>query len=156
MAAKHGIDAFLGRNTATWGSPTWAELTGIGGLTPGGGWDAVDINVRRSRVKMGAKVKIDIGFTGHILCEDSDAGYVAFMAAWRSLTATIDLIVLDGDVATVGSFGFRAEYQITEGGQDQPTDNVLWRDFKAVPYPTVNAPQFAEVTAGPAITYTTI
>ena len=156
MPLKHGIDCFLGRNTATWGSPTWVELTGVASLTPNGGWDAAEILIRRSRIKYGAKVTLDIGFSGRILCEDTDAGYTAFMTAFRSLTAVMDLLVLDGDIATIGAFGYRAEVQITAGAQDQSPGDVLYRDFTAVPYPTVNIPQYAEVTTGPVVTFTNI
>lgn len=157
MAAKHGIDAFLGRNTATFGSPTWVELTCTVEVTPNGGWATADIKTRASRVMFGAKVGIDVGFTFRVLCDDSDAGYVALMTAYRSLTATVDLICLDGPTTTVGSFGYRFIAQISEGAQEQPPDDVLYRSFKAVPYPqATDVPQYAEVTAGPAITYTSI
>lgn len=156
MALKHGIDCELLRNTATWGTPTWVELTGVANLTPNGGWDAAEIGIRRSRIKYGAKLRLDIGFSGRIICEDSDAGYTAFMTAFRSLTATMDLLILDGPITTVGSFGYRAEFQITAGAQDQPVDDVLYREFTAVPYPTTNLPQYAEVTTGPVTTLTTI
>lgn len=157
MSAKHGIDAFLGRNSATWGSPTWVEITGVADLTPGGGWETAEIRTRASRVIFAAKVAIDVGFSARILCDDADASYTALMTAWRSLTAIVDLICLDGDIATIGAFGFRAEFQVAEGGQPQPVNDVLYREFVMKPYPTsVNRPQFAEVTTGPAVTFTTI
>jgi hypothetical protein len=104
-----------------------------------------------------AKVALQIGFTARILCDDADTGYTALMTAWRSLTATVDILVIDGPVTTVGSFGFRAHYQVAEGAQPQPTNDVLYREFNFVPYPqATEVPQYAEVTTGPAFTYTNI
>jgi hypothetical protein len=157
MGAKHGIDAALYRNTATWGTPTWSEVLPVAELTPGGGWDAAEIKTRQSRVKFGAKVMLDIGFTLRMLCDDADANYTAIMTAFQSLTATLDLLVLDGDITTVGSFGYRALFQVTAGDQPQPVDDVLYRTFKLVPYPdSTNRPQYASITSGPATTLTTI
>ena len=157
MAAKHGIDAFLARNTGTFASPTWVELTGVNEVTPNGGWDMAEIITRASRVKFGAKTLIDVGFTFRILCDDADTGYTALMTAFRSLTATIDLLLLDGPVTTLGSFGYRFIAQLGQGAQPQPPDDVLWREFTATPYPqSSDVPQFAEVTTGPVITYTAI
>lgn len=157
MAAKHMIDAFLGRNTATWASPTWAELEGVADLTPGGGWETAEIRTRASRVIFYAKVAIEIGFTARILCDDADAGYTALMTAWRSLTADVDTLCIDGPTTTIGSFGFRGHFQVAEGSQAQPTNDVGYREFAFRPYPnSTEKPQFAEVTTGPAITFTNI
>jgi hypothetical protein len=126
-------------------------------VTPDGGWDIAEIMTRASRVKFGAKVNLNIGFTCRVLCDDGDAGYTALMTAFRSLTATVDLILLDGPTTTVGSFGFRGHFQVAEGGQPQPPDDVLYREFRLVPYPqATETPQYAEVTTGPAITYTAV
>ena len=157
MSAKHGIDSFLGRNSASWASPTWVELECVVSVTPNAGWQTAEIKTRASRVTFGAKVGIPLEFTTRVLCDDADAGYTALLAAFQSLTAVVDMIVLDGPTTTVGSFGYRANFQVAEGSQEQPPDDVLYRDFKMVPYPdSVNKPQWAQVTSGPAITYTTI
>lgn len=157
MAAKHGIDCTLARNTGTWGSPTWTELTCVVEVDPPPGWDTTEIKTRASRVKFGAKTMFGLEFTFRVLCDDSDTGYTALMTAFQSLTADVDLLLIDGPVTTVGSFGFRGHFQIAEGGQPQPPDDVLYRTFKAVPYPqATEVPQYAEVTAGPAFTYTSI
>ena len=157
MAAKHGIDAKLARNTGTWASPTWSPLTCVVEVEPPAGWNTVEIKTRASRVVYGAKVNMGLDFTFRVLCDDSDAGYTALMTSFRSLTSDLDLLVIDGPTTTVGSFGFRGHFQIAEGGQPQPPDDVLYRTFKAVPYPqATEVPQYAEVTAGPTLTYTNI
>ena len=156
MGLKQGIDASAYINVGTYNAPTWSELDLFSNVTPNGGWDAAEINIRRSLVKYGAKTNLDLGFTGKMLCDDSDANYVLMRQSWMSLTSTVDLLILDGPVTTVGSFGYRAEFQITAGGQDQPTTDVLYRDFAAVPYPTANKPKWAEVVAGPSVTFTDI
>lgn len=157
MPLKHGVDASAYINTSgSFGSPAWSELDLFSDLTPNGGWDAAEINIRRSKVKYGAKTNLDIGFTGRMLCDSADANYLLLLAAWQSLTGTVDLLILDGPITTVGSFGYRAEFQITAGNQPQPTTDVLYREFAAVPYPTANIPKWAEVTAGPTVTFTDI
>ena len=153
---KHGIDASIYLNTGTHGAAVWVEADLFGDVTPAGGWDKADIVTRRSRVKMGAKVMLDLGFTGKMLCEDDDTTYVAFRDAWQSLTATVDLLVLDGPIDVAGSFGWRADYQITAGAQDQPTNDVLYRNFEAVVYPTENPPVWVTTTGAGAFDETAI
>lgn len=152
MGLKAGIDASLYLNTGSYGAPTWVEADLFSQVTPNGGWDKADILIRRSHVKYGAKTVIDLGFSGKMLCDDADPNYQLFLAAWKGLNATVDLLVLDGPLETSGSFGYRADFQITAGGQDQPVDDVLYRDFEAVPYPTANKPQWITCTGSGAFT----
>src|SRR5262245_59726844 len=157
MSVKHGIDSVLARNSATWASPTWNELECVVSVTPNAGWQTAEIKTRASRVTFGATVGMPLEFTFRVLFDDNDAGYKALLVAFQSLTAVVDMLVLVGPVNIVGSFGYRAEFQIAEGAQEQPPDDVLYRDFKAVPYPnSTNKPQWAEVIAGGTIQYTQI
>ena len=156
MAFKQGIDAFFARNTGNWNTPTWSEIEIVADLTPEDGWDAAEIKTRQSPVKFGAKTMIGLGFTVRVLCDDTDAGYTAMLTAYRAKSATMDCVVLDGSNTTNGSFGQRAMFQVTGGSQPQPVDDVLYREFKFVPYPDpTNRPQFAEVVNG-TLTFTTI
>lgn len=150
MGLKHGIDASCYINIGIYATPAWAELDLFSNVTPNGGWDAADILIRRSHVKYGAKTVIDISFTGKMLCDDSDSNYQLLIASWQDINGTVDLLVLDGPVEVSGSFGYRADFQITAGGQDQPVDDVLYRDFEAKPFPTTNKPQWITCTGGGA------
>lgn len=154
MAAKQGIDAGFYRNTGNWATPTWTEIEIVTELTPGTGWDTTEVKTRQSPVKFGVKTMIQLGFTVKVLCDDADANYTALMTAFQSKAATVDLMVLDGDKATNNAFGVRGMFQVAEGSQPQPLDDVLYREFKMVPYPDpVNRPQYVTITnAAPVFT----
>lgn len=154
--SKLGIEAVVYRNTGSYGSPTWSEVTRISDFTPNEKWDVAEIMIRLARVKFGAKTTLDIGFTGKLLRDDDDANYLAFVDAARSPDDVVDLLILDGPNDVVGSIGVRADYQITDNTGSQNPGDVLYMDLNGVPYPTANSPSFAEVEAGPTITYTAI
>ncbi len=154
--AKLGIDSVFYRNSASHGSPSWEACDGLSDFTPNENWTVADILIRRSRVKFGAKTELDIGFSGKLLKEPGDENYEAILDALRSPDGTLDLLILDGPIDVVGSVGIRADFQITTGTGSQNPGDVLYMDIAGVPYPTSNAPQYAEVGDGAVLAYTDI
>ncbi len=156
---KLGVEAFAYLNTNVDGdnipdndSPTWTEITGVSDFTPNETWDVAEIIERGSRVKKGAKTTLDIGFTGKIRKNENSATFVAIREALRSPDNYVDLLILDGPIDEVGSVGIRADYQITDGGGSQNPGDVLYTEFKGVPYPTDNDCSYVEIEVASVLT----
>src|SRR4051812_42511826 len=110
-----GIKASLLRNTGTYNSPVWTEITGISDLKENPDWDTAEGNTRASRVKRHAKTLLGLSLSGKIKVDHTDAGYVAVLAALYSDTP-LDLVVLDGDptdsTLTGTLTGWRADWLV--------------------------------------------
>jgi hypothetical protein len=147
-----------GNNVPGWDSPTWSEVDAISDLQENTDWDVADIPIRRSLVKQGAKTMIDVGVSCKLLREPANAEYVILLNALRTRDV-VDILVLDGPKDEVGSSGFRYIAQVVKGGGSQNTGDALYRDIVFMPYPdadTDRIPQWADVGAGPVLTFTPI
>lgn len=151
--AKLGILAKVYRNTGSYGSPTWAEVAEIADLAVNPAWDEAEGGSRASRVKKTAKTMLGIEVTGRIKVQTSDAGYIAIRDAMYT-DIPIDLLVLNGEDDENGAHGWRAEWHVFEGGEDQAMGNRLYMDFVLRVADTDNAVSYAEVSGG-SPTFTT-
>ena len=153
MADRLGIKCKAYRNTATYGSPTWSEMTHISDFTVNITWDEADGSSRLSRVKMSAKTMLGLEFSGKIKTNLSDANYVAVRDAMYG-DGVLDILVMeDGDNATENNTGFRCDVQVFQGNMDQGMQASLYKDFVMKPAATDNLPQLATVGGGGSITY---
>ena len=78
--------------------------------------------------------------------------YEALMDAFM-LGSVLDLLILDGDKATVGSRGIRADCHLAEAPQDQGMSTRLYNALTIVPADTGNSPKWAKVVTGGTIHY---
>lgn len=161
-AFQLGIKASLMRNTATYGSPTWLEITCVSDLAIKGDWDKAEGSTRASRVKRYAKTLFDLGFSGKVKVDHNDSSYLALLAALYDDTV-IDLMALDGDptdsTLTGSLSGFRFDAHVFKGEQDQGLGNVLFDSIDLMPALSGNSPVRVSVavTAGvPVYTYTAL
>ena len=147
-----GLNAKAYRNTGTYGSPTWSEMSLISDLSVNPTWDKADASARESRIKQTVKTLVSLEITGKMKKKLLDTNYDAFMNVMLS-DATLDLLILDGDKDTVGVRGWRADFQIFSANEDQGMGNVLFADFSLEPSITENPPKAVLVAAGPTLTY---
>lgn len=129
---KVGIKCKVYRNTGTYGSPTWTEITLIRDATMSCPWDLVDASSRAHRVKLFAKTLEDITVNVVLRADDADAAAIALYAAAHEDTA-LDLLVLDGPIATEGSSGLRAHFIVNLTGQDQGSGSVVYNTYDLKP-----------------------
>jgi hypothetical protein len=155
-AARMGLAGSLNRNTATYGSPTWTEITLTRDVQENLTWDEADVTDRASRVRRYAKTLLDADFTVTVRNDLTDAGYDALLTAMYSPTAALDLLILDGPTTEVGAQGIRADFQVMSGSQSQALADGLFREFRLRVSIDTNPPKIAEVTGTATITYTEI
>jgi hypothetical protein len=145
--ASLGILAKAYRNTASYGTPTWVEIDKIADLAVNPSWDEAEGGSRDSRVKKIAKTMLGIEITGRIKVDTADAGYIALRDAMYTDIA-IDLLILNGASDGNGNHGWRADWHVFEGGEDQAMGNRLYMDFVLRVADTANDPKYAEVSGG--------
>jgi len=138
MGQKQGWEHKLYRNTGTFGSPTWDLVPNCRDLTMPSPASANDASIRGSRVKMYGAGQIDLSFQWQMVADAADTDYTVLRTAHFAQTA-IDLMDLDGPIATSGSLGIRAICQIFTFDQNEPLDGTVLTDVEAKPtYDTTN------------------
>lgn len=150
-----GKNAKAYRNSATFGSPTWVEMSKISKLKGGLKWGRASNASRGSTVNRGGKTVGDLTFTFTVEQDLTDTTFLALWAALISPTAIIDLLILNAGSATDGARGFRGEMDLYSLDDDQAMENVLVYDIEAQPSATANALQTAVVGSGAPV-FTTL
>lgn len=150
-----GLNAVLYRNTGTYGSPTWTAVTCVSDLKVDPSWDTVEIPTRASKIKKNGKTLLGVAITGSLKSHLTDAAYLAIIAALMSQTTVIDFMVLNAGNTDTGAHGFRGEFLVTQGGEDQGVGSGIKTDITFVPADTDNAFSTVLVTAGAPV-FTTV
>lgn len=144
---KLGVTSKLYRNTNTYGSPTWTEVTCISDLAVNAAWDEADASSRASRVKQQSKTMMGLEITGKAKVSDTDAGFLAIWAALHSDTP-LDCLVLNGAKDSNGVRGYRCEFNVFSGNEDQAMANTPYLDFTLKPAASDNFAAYVVVSAG--------
>ena len=100
MGVKLGLDAKLYRNTGTYGSPTWVEMTNVKDLTLNLEAGEADVTTRGNagwRATLAALKDASIEF--EMVWDTADAAFTAIKDAFFGGTS-VEFAVMDGDVAT--------------------------------------------------------
>ncbi len=135
-----GKDCLVYRSSgASFGSPTWVVIPNIQDLTRSD--SRAEANVTGKGDDIGT---IDVAYrnievTFKIVAVRADSGFAALVAAYAA-RSPIQLLVLNGPVATVGAKGINADWHITKFDEGQPLDGALTYDVAMKPAKTANAP----------------
>jgi hypothetical protein len=145
-------------NTGTYVSPTWTEMTSVRDVNGGHPvWDFGDASDRRTRVKQFQKTQADMSTTLNVRADPAAADYVALFGAAHSKTALLDLMILNGDIATEGAIGIRAEFSVGLQQGNQQVDGVNYNSFDLKPQATANGnPSVVVMGAASAPTFTAL
>lgn len=152
---KVGIEGAVYRNTGTYGSPTWTEVTLVRDVDPKFPWDMGDASSRETRAKLYAKTMIDIAVSLTVRADDANTGYQALFDAAMSPTTVLDMLVLDGPLTAEGSMGVRSHFNASETGQSQGASDVIYTTFELKPgWSSEGYPSKIEVGSASALTAT--
>ena len=160
---KSGINSHAYRNSASggskYGTPTWTDIDHVRDASVGQPWDLQDASIRATKFKLYHKAQKDLSVQLTVRCDDVDSGYIALREAAENGT-TIDMLLLDGPIATEGSRGFRAFFHVSESGQSQAIGDTLYSTFDLKPtFGVIDDgspayPKIAVTGASSAVTYT--
>jgi len=153
--AKMGIKGKAFRNSGTYGSPTWSEMTTISDVQVNSEWNMANATTRASRIEVQVPTTLTLGWTAKIRNDDDDTNNIALLAAYHGPTA-VDFLVLDGDMTTVGNQGYRSYFWIKKYGLDQGVQAAQFFDAEFIPDSSIQPPKTAAVTTGPVVTFAAI
>lgn len=131
MAMTVGLDNKLYKNTGTYGSPTWTEMTSVKDLSMPIEKNSSPATSRASAFEMMAEglIKIGLNFT---MLRDADAtGYGAIRAAAIARGTTFDMAIASGAIATTGTVYLRADFAIFGFTQKEDLEDPVTADVTA-------------------------
>ncbi|MCC7085615.1 MAG: hypothetical protein IT427_11490 [Pirellulales bacterium] len=112
MPNRLGLEAKLYRNTGTYASPTWVEVTNVKDLTLSLEKGEADVTTRANsgwRATIGTLKDASIEF--QMVWDTADANFTAIQEAFFDNTQ-IEFAVMDGGIAASGSQGLRATFDV--------------------------------------------
>jgi hypothetical protein len=154
-AIQPAIAAGLYRNTGTYGTPTWAEITFVRDVNPSMKWNYGDASTRDTKAVLQGKTQMAISGTIVVRADPADAGYQALFTASVTVSASApDLMILDGDIATEGVKGVRLHANL-DFEQNQEIGSIIYTTFAYNPaWHTDGKPSFVEMGAASVPTFT--
>jgi hypothetical protein len=138
MAVLKGIDCKVYRNTATYGSPTWALVNPTIEVTVNLENSTFDASNRDSnyRLQLPALTDISVDFRFHK--DKDDADFLALETAAQT-RANLDLLILDGLQTVATSDGWRILGFFSSWTESQPLEDAITVDATYVPAAIANA-----------------
>ena len=147
MSTRLGMDAKLYRNTGSFGSPTWTEVTNVKDLTLNLEKGEADVTTRANggwRATVGTLKDASIEF--QMVWDTVDAGFDAIRQAFFNNTP-IEFAVMDGDITDPDSEGLRATFDIFNFTRNEALEEAIMVDVSIKPTYADNAPEW--ITGGP-------
>lgn len=142
-----GLDCKLYRNTATYASPTWNEVTVASDVTIPMEADAPEARSRASVLKQYLVAAIDTGVEFEILYDPAGDDFAVLQGAFFGRTS-VEFAVMDGAIATAGTQGLRATCFITGFSRNENRDDAVTVTVTAKPAATAaNPPAWYTVSA---------
>lgn len=145
MAAILGVNCKLYRNTGTWASPTWDEVTNVKDLTLNLEKGEADVTVRGGngwRQTIGTLKDGSIEF--QMVWDPSDTDFTAIQTAYFNDTS-IELLALDGSVtpaAGVTVQGLHADFSVTNFTRNESLEEAVLVDVSLKPTYSSNTPEW--------------
>lgn len=145
MANVLGMNCKAYRNTASYASPTWNEITNIKDLSlnleaseadvstrGNNGWEATVQTLKRGTVEF------------QMVWDTGDADFTAVQSAFLNNTA-IEFAFMDGDITTNGSQGLRATMMVINFSRTENLTEAVMVDVSLKITYSANAPTWLTV-----------
>lgn len=146
MAAglRAGLSAKLYRNTATWATPTWDEITAAQNVTLNLTMNMAEVKARLSAfVQNLATLKV-VGFSFNMINDTSIADHNILRDAHHAGTL-VGYAVADDAIATSGTEHYRLEGYLTTFNVTQNLEEAMMVDCAVVPAYSSNVPVWTDV-----------
>ena len=146
MGVKLGMDAKLYRNTGSYETPTWDEVTNVKDVTLNLEAGEADVTTRGNA---GWRANIatlkDASLEFEMVWDTADDDFTAIRQAFLS-NGSVEFAVLDGDVETTGSQGLRATMAITNFSRSEPLEEAIQVSVTAKPTYADNPPEWMSIS----------
>lgn len=124
-----GFQAKMYRNTGSYGTPTWTEMPSVHNNTLNMEANEADVTTRgNGGFKATAQGLIDATIEFDMVWSKTAAALPADITAVKSAflnRTSLDLYILDGAVATVGSEGLRATCAVLKFSREETIDDTV-------------------------------
>lgn len=147
MATRLGMDAKLYRNSGSYASPTWEEVTNIKDVTLNLEKGEADVTTRANngwRATVGTLKDASIEF--QMVWDTLDAGFDAIRQAFFANTA-IEFAVMDGAITDPDAEGLRATFDVFNFTRNEALEEAIMVDVTIKPTYAENAPEW--INGGP-------
>lgn len=141
---KLGNDCKLYRNSATYASPTWNEITEVSDVSLPQSKGRGEFRTRASKYVKKKGGKIEAAINAKYTYDPGDDDFSVLLASFNTGT-TIDCAIVDGPIATPGTQGLRADVEVMEFPIDQPLEDGVSVDMVLEPTITDNEPAWMTV-----------
>lgn len=121
MAGVVGLDQKIYRNTGTYGTPVWNEITITMDLTTNHESEKAEARIRGNSAVQTKPLHQRDPIDLTILADTAVDDYNALRDAWLNRTV-LDLAVADGAIATTGTQYWRADYYAYGFARGEPID----------------------------------
>lgn len=132
MSTRHGFEHKLYRNTGTFGSPTWDLVPNVRDMETAQAMSKTEVSIRGNRAKLYAPGQLDYGLNWQMVYDPADADLTALRTAFFT-GATVDLMDMDGLIATSGTLGTRSVSHLFGLGNSKPLDGAAVFDVETAP-----------------------
>ena len=146
MGVKLGMDAKLYRNSGSYETPTWNEVTNVKDVTLNLEAGEADVTTRGNA---GWRANIatlkDASLEFEMVWDTADDDFTAVRQAFLS-NGSVEFAVLDGDIETTGSQGLRATMAITNFSRSEPLEEAIQVSVTAKPTYADNPPEWMSIS----------
>ena len=132
-----GLNAKAYRNTGSYASPTWVEMTNIKDLSLELSTGEADVSTRGSSWELMASTLFKANVTFNMIWDPADATFAAVLAAFLA-RSVFEVLVLDGSRTTAGNQGLRAECNVFSATRNEPLTGALEAAVTLKPTRTTN------------------
>ena len=145
MSVKLGMDAKLFRNTGTYETPLWTEVTNVRDVTLNLEAGEADVTTRgNAGWRANVATLRDASLEFEMVWDAEDDDFTAIRTAFLT-NGSVEFAVMDGDVATAGSQGLRALMSITNFSRSEPLEEAITVSVTAKPTYSANPPEWMAV-----------
>ena len=146
MSIKLGLDAKLFRNSASYATPTWNEITNVRDVTLNLEAGEADVTTRGNNGWRATVATLKDGSIEFEMVWDSaDDDFIAVRDAFLN-KAALEMAVMDGAMTTPGSQGLRASFMITSFSRNEPLEEAITVSVTAKPTYSANPPSWLTTT----------
>lgn len=145
MNYQLGMNGKLYRNTGTYASPTWSEISNARDVTITCEKGEADVTTRANqgwRATVGTLKELTIEWTA--VWKDSDTNLEAIRSAFLNNT-NVELLALTGGITTEGSEGPRVTCEIMSFGRDEALEEGMTINITAKATLADNPPEWLEI-----------
>lgn len=125
MRIVYGLDAKLYRNTGTYETPTWVEITNVRDLRLTVEANESDVTTRANKGWSAVVPTLLDGSIDFDMVYDSDDENVTTIEDAFFGRSAIEFAVMDGDIQTEGTRGLRASMVIVKFDRDEKLEDAL-------------------------------